>query len=164
MLAGELSKQLHTLKSVINSISEKDYVQNCVMLGNASIGQHTRHILELVKELLNGYENGIVNYDARKRDIRIENSQNFASELIDELIPELSKNNKEIQIETLTAPKDELIPSYFSREIHYNTEHAIHHMALIGVALRELQIHVADEEFGYAPSTIEYRKTLNSSN
>jgi hypothetical protein len=44
----------------------------------------------------------------------------------------------------------------------YNTEHAIHHLALIKVALIEMQLQVIDENFGMAYSTIKYKATLNS--
>ena len=48
--------------------------------------------------------------------------------------------------------------TYF-REIIYNTEHTIHHLALIKVALIEMQlIDLVDDSFGMAYATIKYKK------
>ena len=50
------------------------------------------------------------------------------------------------------------LDSNYYREVMYNLEHAIHHHALIKVAI----IHFTDldlpDSFGVAPSTMEYRK------
>ena len=51
------------------------YTAPCAELSNASIGEHTRHVIELYQCLLAGYEKGEVNYDARKRNKLYENDR-----------------------------------------------------------------------------------------
>ena len=46
----------------------------------------------------------------------------------------------------------------YYREIAYNLEHTIHHMALIRVGLRELGDIAVDDSYGVASSTLKYRK------
>ena len=46
--------------------------------------------------------------------------------------------------------------TYF-REIVYNTEHTIHHLALIKVALLEMNLQLVDENFGMAYSTLKFK-------
>lgn len=136
-------------------------MQPCKTLFNATIGQHVRHIIELFQCLENGYDNGLVNYEQRKRDIRIESDKAFASGLLNEVHQGLNKDNKELQLE---ACYDEhaafpiTLATNFYREVAYNLEHTIHHMALIRVGITEVSDIEIPEEFGVASSTIKYRQ------
>ena len=51
-----------------------------------------------------------------------------------------------------------MVTSTYNREIVYNIEHAVHHMALIKVALKELEVEFVNEEFGVAYATVQYRR------
>jgi len=56
----------------------------------------------------------------------------------------------------------EFIPSGAYRELAYNIEHVIHHMAIIKIALRQHFEEVTiPENFGIAPSTAKYLKGRN---
>ena len=50
-----------------------------------------------------------------------------------------------------------IVTTTYFREIIYNTEHTIHHLALIKVGLIELNINIVNPEFGMAYSTIKYK-------
>jgi len=50
------------------------------------------------------------------------------------------------------------IPSNYYRELAYNLEHTIHHMALIRVGVNEVSSIELPVEFGVAYSTVKYRK------
>jgi len=156
MIYESVNMQLRELRSLLNNLSATAYNHKSAMLGNASVGQHVRHILELLQCLVHGYENGIVNYDARKRDVRIETDIDFAIDCIVQVQSSIDKADKPLLLHSneIKAP----VNTFYLREIIYNTEHAIHHMALIRVALREMQLEIVNDNFGVAPSTIQYRK------
>ena len=51
------------------------------------------------------------------------------------------------------------IPSTFERELVYNIEHTIHHLALIAIGFRAYFPHVSlSEHFGVASSTVAHQK------
>ena len=53
------------------------------------------------------------------------------------------------------------IDSSFTRELVYNIEHAIHHMALIKVGLNEICPHVkVDSSYGVAVSTLRHQREV----
>ena len=48
-----------------------------------------------------------------------------------------------------------------NRELTYNNEHAIHHMAILRIALMQESMNVSiSENFGVANSTIKYREAV----
>jgi hypothetical protein len=53
--------------------------------------------------------------------------------------------------------------SSFYRELAYNIEHAIHHMALLKVAINHSFSYITvPESFGVASSTVRYRNTVDA--
>lgn len=149
------------LAETLHQLSQQEYVQPCTTLFNNTIGQHVRHIIELYQCLESGYENGKINYERRKRDLAIETNKEFASGLLNEIFDKLSLPNKELVLE---ASYDEhttspifIVTNYY-REIAYNLEHTIHHMAMIRVGINEVSAIELPDTFGVASSTVKYRK------
>ena len=112
----------------------------------------------MFKGLENGYDVGIVNYDNRERNTRIQTETGYAKELITEIKTELKSENKIIYLEQVIDGLSLRIQSNYYRELLYNLEHCIHHQALIKVAVLPFKNILVDENFGVARSTIEYRK------
>ena len=81
---------LDQLDAVLCQISAEHYSLNISSL-NASVSQHIRHILEFYVCLYEGLKTGVVNYDNRKRDLRIENDRLFTQKLIRELKEKINK-------------------------------------------------------------------------
>ncbi len=146
------------LKTVLTEISCACYVQPCKTLSNASIGQHTRHIIELYQCLLNGYQNANVSYDERDRNINIEEKRHFAIEKLEDIQQKLEKPDKILNMTYILNGQKNILASNYYREVMYNLEHTIHHQALIKVGLDEVACLCIPENFGVAPSTIEYKK------
>lgn len=149
------------LAETLNQLSQQEYAQTCINLGKNTIGQHVRHIIELYQCLENGYPEGVVNYEKRKRDKTIENDKDFALELLKEIHAALDKEDKVLTLEAIyddTADQPIRIQTNFYREIAYNLEHTIHHMALIRVGIAEVSAIQLPENFGVASSTVKHRK------
>ena len=150
----QLSESLHQL-------SDAEYSQPSKILFNASIGQHVRHIIELFLCLEKGYETGVVNYEKRKRDYQIETNKGIAAELLKDIYHRIDRPNIDLVMEAEDYEDSEAviaIPSNYYREIAYNLEHTIHHMALIRVGINEVSAIQLPQDFGVAYSTIKFRK------
>ena len=149
---------IEQFKKILLELPEDSYSTPCLVLSNASIGQHTRHIIELYLCLVQGYEYGLVSYDKRERNTRLEQEVAFAIEKLAFIQEHLKKPNKSIDMAYELCDEENVVPSNYFREVMYNLEHAIHHHALIKIGIKHLTTMQLPESFGVAPSTIEYRK------
>jgi len=57
-----------------------------------------------------------------------------------------------------SSDKTIFIESNYYREIAYNLEHTIHHMALIRIGISEVSSVLLSEDFGVASSTLKHRR------
>lgn len=149
------------LAETIRQLTPSQYVQPCTNLVNNTIGQHVRHIIELFQCLEKGYPDNHVNYERRKRDVTIEIDKDLALQLLQEIYGSLGKPDKELVLQACYddhAEKPISIPTNYYREIAYNLEHTIHHMALIRVGISEVSNISLPENFGVASSTVKHRK------
>ena len=149
------------LNESIQKLSDEQYRQPIETLFNASIGQHVRHVIELFTCLDQGYEKGMVNYEKRKRDYRIETERDTALELLHSIYRGLTKPDKDMMLQvSYDEDSDEsvTIRTNYYRELAYNLEHTVHHMALIRVGINEVSLIELPDGYGVASSTIKYRK------
>ncbi len=153
---------LQQLAGSIRNLPNEIYANPNPVLSGASIGQHTRHVVELFACLDAGYETGIVDYDARERNREIETNPVYACSLILDIAEKTGKENKELLLQTLYKGRQEkvaFIDTNYDRELLYNLEHAVHHMALIRIGLASVAITTLPESFGVAASTLQYRES-----
>jgi len=158
MLIPSINKSLDELIHLLRQLSTLDYVNPCTELSNASIGEHSRHIIEMFQCLENQYDLGIVNYDLRSRNQMIQTDVNFAIEQIHGIQNSLRNENKNIELQQFIEGEEIRIKSNYHRELLYNLEHCIHHQALIKVGVIKNCKVVLNENFGVARSTIEYKQ------
>ena len=158
MLITSLHKTLNELESLLQQLTNDDFTSPCKGLSNSTIGEHTRHIIEMFQCLENQYDHGVVNYDRRNRDYKIQSDTHFALQCIADIKKQLEKGNKKLLLEQIVDEEELHIESNYYRELLYNLEHCIHHQALIKVAVLQLEHLQIDADFGVARSTIEYRK------
>jgi hypothetical protein len=158
MLIPSINNSLNELIGLLNQLSEKEYSKSCFELSGSSIGEHTRHIVEMFQCLNRNYDLGIVNYDKRERNSLIQTNTVFAVQMILDIKNSISKVNKNIQLQQMIDGAAIIIESNYHRELLYNLEHCIHHQALIKVAVLKCESVSVDANFGVARSTIEYRK------
>jgi hypothetical protein len=127
-------------------------------LDNASIGEHMRHIIELLGLLVDNYHIGCINYDKRKRDIILQTDKKEAIKILEKYRSEIDKPNRSLSLTHNCFSSTELLETNYFRELLYNLEHSIHHQALIKVVLYRLPHIKIPNSFGIAPSTLEYSK------
>lgn len=150
---------MNSLVDVLQQLpGQSSYAAPCSELSNASIGQHTRHIIELYQCLIWGYGTGEIHYDDRKRNTLYENEIAAAVDAVKEIQLQLQQPDKTVRIFCEDPDNAVCIESNYYREVLYNLEHCIHHQALIKVALLSIKDIRIDDSFGVAPSTLQYRQ------
>ena len=156
---------LGDLKIYLSVIDPHLYQLPLNLLSESTIGQHTRHIIEFYSCLLEQSTNGsesIINYAARRRDYLIESQPDHAMNCVNQI----SKRLNDLNISQTCfldcaehCHKDVLIHSTIGRELIYNIEHTIHHLAIVKIALKTvLPLLELPEHFGVAPSTLHHRQ------
>ncbi|MGZ2368198.1 DinB family protein [Ancylomarina sp. YFZ004] len=157
----EICKQLFQL---CDKLDNKEYAHCSSLLMGSSIGKHMRHIIEFYDLLREGSEIGEVNYDTRVRNVQIETEFEAAKDRLASILSwldELTVNKNMSVYFQFNMENDTLkqVRSNLMRELAYNLEHAIHHMALMRIALDQQFSHInIDPNFGLAYSTIRYNK------
>jgi hypothetical protein len=153
---------LEQLEKSVAGLSNEQYTMKIDTLLGASIGEHVRHVIELFVCLQEGYASGVVNYENRKRDIAIQTSRSVSIGFMKSINQSLFCDNKVILLQAgYNENSNELltIPTNYYREIAYNIEHAIHHMALIRIGINLISDNQVPDGYGIAPSTLKYRKS-----
>ena len=131
-------------------------------LSKATIGQHFRHIIEFYICLERGARTGTVCYDDRDRDVLIETNITYAIGIIEKLIGFLLQVDEDRSLTmfvnyAIESNDKTAIQTSLYRELAYALDHAVHHLAIVKIALSEDNIQV-DSNFGVAPSTSRHRK------
>lgn len=167
LVAAAQDVLLQGLDLLFQLASDRKYSQVARAPFSASIGGHYRHVLEHFHCLIEGQPAGTVNYDARRRNPRIENEVTFASIATCDVLRALKKWSEETlerkctTVSSVAYRSDSaaLIDSNIGRELAYCIGHAIHHYAIIRLICNEVGVEVP-KEFGYAPSTLKHQSSL----
>jgi len=150
---------------LLEALDDASFTTNIPKASNASIGAHYRHCLDHFGSLLEGIDDGFIDYDARKRDPLLETDRRAAAEITRLLQLRAGKLDqhdlkKSVRIRCKISYESQDVPTLDSRvdrEIMFCISHAIHHYALIGMMCRLLEIPLP-EGFGVAPSTIKHQR------
>jgi uncharacterized damage-inducible protein DinB len=166
MMTSDCIQSLKQLQALLEVVPATAYTHASPILSGATIGEHTRHVVEFYQCLLSqiqypGATDFRVNYDLRKRSFELEQNSNAAADFISELceiLHQLGDSDLPLQLEgwyCTAADNSKIIQSSLQRELLYNLEHSIHHQALIRAGLIELNLqHLLPADFGVAPSTL----------
>lgn len=157
---------------LLGTIEPQDYTKHCSQCFDSNIGGHFRHNIEHYQNFLGGYKEGIIDYDDRARDWRIENDLAFTCETIKEIIQQLehlgqleqSVIQQELRIKMdsgSTQCNENGSQSTIQRELQFLLSHTIHHYALIAVICNIFEYKLP-KEFGVAPSTLKYQDSQAS--
>lgn len=149
-------------------IDHQVYSMPLDLLSGASVGQHTRHFVEFYQCLLQQIDtpDQVINYALRKRDLHIETDPDFAAHTIAECCNRLAslRDNPDCTLvcdEHVSGGHGVTVQSNLARELVYNIEHTIHHLAIIKIGLHAIAPQITlPPHFGVAPSTIRHRDTV----
>lgn len=161
-LTNACIRALDQLASAVEAMSPADFSRPSPALGGSTIGQHVRHTIEFFICLERGLATGVVNYDRRAHDKLIESHNALAFRAIQSIRRFVVSNvtNRPILLEVCYAHEEEEsheIQTTYFRELAYNLEHAIHHMAIIRIGMRDVMSYVAlPDDFGIAASTVKH--------
>ena len=157
---------LNQLEDVVMQLSDEDFCKPSAALGNVTIGQHLRHTLEFFMCLQASFDKGVVNYDNRAHDKLIENDKCVALSAIQKIRDFIANQNSDQSLKLHVGYDHDsenyiTIETNYFRELTYNIEHAIHHMAIMKIGVREVASYIKlHSDFGVAVSTIRHRETV----
>jgi uncharacterized damage-inducible protein DinB len=157
---------LTQLVELVKQMDERDFSKPSDALSKSTIGQHLRHTLEFFFCLEVGFEKGVINYDKRAHDKIIETDKYLALNALHRIIDFVNHihQNKSLKLEVgYDNNHDDVITveSNLTRELVYNIEHAVHHMAIMKIGIREVAPYIVlPYDFGVAASTIRYQEAV----
>ena len=151
-------KLLDDAARVVGSLEDRTYTEPT--LGGQRVGAQFRHVIEFYQSFLDGLARQSIDYDARKRDVSIEQSRSVALTRIESLATRLSAlgwddGDIPLRVAAEDAPEYSMW-STVCRELQALRSHTIHHFAVIAMALHAWDVPV-DPDFGVAPSTLAAR-------
>lgn len=154
------------LKDIALNLNSEEYSRPLPILGNSSVGAHNRHSIEFIQMLILGIETGSVSYDNRKHDKKIELNSVYAVSIIEKIcfqLHELSENKTlKLDVNYELSNIKTTIDTTLERELIYNIEHLVHHMAIIKIGIIEnFKAIELQPGFGIAQSTIVYKESEN---
>lgn len=165
-LLAAMDEVLEQGEAFLTGLSDTQYRDTAVEFCSASIGSHYRHSLDHFKILLESVNDGMVDYDRRDRDVRLETERlralqttrdfrHAARFLSHTVLDKAMEARSKVSYAGLDASA---ATTTFGREVMFAVSHAIHHHALIAMicSLRKIPV---PQNFGMAPSTIEYLKS-----
>lgn len=157
---------LDQLSHVVRQVEPGDYCRPSLALSNSTVGQHVRHTLEFFICLEKGFSIGVVNYDHRDHDHLIETNKDLALDVIGRVREFVAHGNENRPL-TLEVgyerdnENSQSIDTNYLRELTYNVEHAVHHMAIMKIGLREVAPYVdIPVDFGIAVSTMRHKESM----
>lgn len=154
-------------EAMLLALSPEAYTHKLTAVFGASIGCHYRHCLDHFVSLLSGKEQGLVDYDRRDRDPRIEGQPALALEATRRIravlqTMDIGAMDRAISTRCGVSYRESESPvtrSSLARELVYAVTHGIHHFALISVMARLLDA-TLPPEFGVAPATVAHQKAI----
>jgi DinB family len=156
---------LTQLSDLVSQLSEQDFVRPAQNLSGSTIGQHLRHTLEFFICFEQGCAVGLINYDKRAHDKLIETDKFIALVAIQRINDFVQTQTQEIPLKlevSYDLSKDDFltVDTNYTRELVYNIEHAVHHMAIMKIGVHEIApAIILPSDFGIAASTVRHKES-----
>lgn len=161
-LPNVIASLFHDVVFYLDKLSANQYAQPIAVLSEASVGQHTRHFIEFFQCLVAQAPTGTIDYDARVRNKCIEQDPTFVKTVIEDINRHIRTfdANTPLGLVADYSPEGyapQMVETTFARELVYNIEHCVHHLAMIKIGLRVIAPNLdIPKGFGVAASTLRY--------
>ena len=147
-------------ESVVDAVVDQD------LAAFPSVGPHLRHCVDHFRLLLDGWRSGSVNYDARPRDVLLEQDPEAVRGALAGIAGSLAEIEnadllKELTVTQSAAPgRPPLsLPSRLERELVFLSGHTIHHLAIMLLAAQAAGV-LLPSRLTVAYSTEAHRESL----
>jgi uncharacterized damage-inducible protein DinB len=155
-----LADLLKDTARVVAHLAPEEYTDSDVPGISGSIGGHVRHCLDHVRALEVGIDRGLVDYDARQRDFRIESDREAAVLSLMAAASRLRALSSDalertVVVRSLIAVDGPVVEaaSSVARELAFVVSHTIHHNAQIALLAHRVGSSRLPRRFGVAPGT-----------
>ncbi len=152
---------LETMAEQVTGLSPEVYSTPNELVGSVGVGSHVRHCMDFYGAFLAGAAQGRVDYDARTRQLELEQDPSEAGKVLAQLPPRLrALAPLEAMVVRLDAVDDDPVhwsPTSGVRELRFLAAHTVHHAAMIAMLLRLAGVEIPTD-FGIAPSTLLHWK------
>jgi len=151
-------KNLQRGVQLLHSIDDGKYTDRSIPPYFSSIGGHIRHILDIFDCILDGLPTKKINLIHRNRNEIIETQTQEALRYFKKIMDGLMRLEQE-DLNQLIEVTDDLGSGEFTQKYTLGSalmqahSHAIHHFAILGYIIYQLNISLPDEDFGYNPTT-----------
>ncbi|RUO23014.1 hypothetical protein CWE09_13870 [Aliidiomarina minuta] len=149
--------QLNALKDVIAELGDRQYAAASKLPQEASIGRHSRHVLEHYSQLILALKNGLLDYSERRRDPILETQPQAALTRIDEIQETLGAIDSPYAHPLIYQSGTTRLATNLARELDFVCSHTIHHLALIRIIMTDFGVE-AEPSIGVHASTLEYQQ------
>lgn len=153
---------LQQVIDMAGQMSNSDYARPLPILNQNTIGKHVRHIIEFYDCLIHGYMSGVVDYDARAHDLQLETDKEKAMDSVQRMLrifESLEDKTMRLVVPDPATGETIVLSTSFNRELVYNNEHTIHHLAIVRIALQaEFPLIHVPAQFGVAYSTQRFNE------
>ncbi|MCI0698412.1 DinB family protein [candidate division KSB1 bacterium] len=155
---------------LLEELNDEIYAKTVTPFFNSGTGKHIRHNLDHYEMFLAGLSTGSIDYDGRQRDPQIETDRRYAIQKMLSIISRLEGIETQRLDDPISVKMNEgeevndsssRSQSTIRRELQFLLSHTVHHYALIAIILK-LQGFDCDEDFGVAPSTLKYQRSVKN--
>ena len=160
-LEGLLESNINVLEDgleLIQLLGSDQFTANCEPAFRSTIGVHFRHVLEHYSCFIEQWSNGLINYDQRCRDLRLEMDSTYTEKTLLSLCEKLKQldiDKRPERLQVCDQPLFHPIDSNLERELLFLLAHTVHHYAMIA-AMARLLGKIPKEGFGVAIGTQIY--------
>jgi len=156
---------IEQIQTIIKQIKDVDYSRPLELFNGSSVGQHCRHIYDFYACVVSAAQSGQLDYAKRERSPSIETNMDMALSSFYRLQDQINELDETTSLAVQTDFQNEqlqqlkqIVQSSVGRELMYAYDHAIHHLAIVKIGLKENMPYITlNDKVGVAPSTLRHK-------